>query len=90
MNIEDFKIIDVWIADQNVYWILVEGPSKRYKNNPKFKDDHVYYLGLIGALQVPTQLAMMDRVLNNIVLPREKERKLASFMTIIKKHKETS
>ena len=88
MNPKDFKITDVWLADSNVLWVLIEGPSKRWKN--RFPDDHVYYLGLIGAFQLPTQLAMMDKVLGNIVKPSEKKRKLAEFMAIINKHKEVS
>jgi len=82
-NPYQFKIREIWPADQNVLWVLIEGPSKRF--NDLYPDDHVFYVGLIGAYQLATQEEMLDAVLDNIYSEKEKLEKIQRFKAILEK-----
>ena len=87
MKAEDFRVVSVWPADKNILWVHIEGPSKRWDHVPELVDDKVFYLGLIGAYQINTQLDLLDKVLGNIVYPAELNKKLDLIEEIIEKYK---
>jgi len=84
----DFRVVKVWPADKNILWVHIEGPSKRWNHVPELADDKVYYLGLIGAYQIDTQIDLLDKVLGNIVYPTELLKKLGLVDEIIEKYKQ--
>ena len=88
MKAEEFRIIGIWPADKNILWVHIEGPSKKWNHVPDLAEDKVFYLGLVGAYQINTQLDLLDKVLGNIVFPPELNKKLDLVEKIIEKYKQ--
>jgi len=88
LKAEEFRIIGIWPADKNILWVHIEGPSKKWNHVPDLAEDKVFYLGLVGAYQLNTQLDLLDKVLGNIVFPAELNKKLDLVEKIIEKYKQ--
>ena len=83
---EKFKLKKIEPIAKNSFFVVIEGPSQRDYPSYIRKKDRVYYVGVVGAYPIKLQKEMFNHVLDNIVLPHEKERVLKEFQSMLDNH----